>query len=132
MAWPTCCRTRRDAARLLALSALALPAGLRVGTAGASIRWCRSDPGLRVGDLEFHVNLASDQAMLGEASGPVKLIVHVPSAYEAETELLDLDDGFGFSYELTVRASDALDDQGAGIDIVVEVYAPAADRKSVV
>jgi hypothetical protein len=111
---------------LLALSALALPAALRSGTARASIRWCRADPGLRVGDQEFHVNLASDQAMLDDATGKVALVVHVPPTYAAETELLDLDDGFGFSYDLKVQESDHLDDQN-GIDIVVEVYAPATD-----
>jgi hypothetical protein len=123
--------SRRDVARLLALSAVALPAALRSGVADASVRWCKVDPGLLVGDRQAHLNVYSLRAMYAAATGPIEVIVHVPSGYNGQVQLERPDDtGFGHSYSLKeVRQSPTLESASDGIEIVVEAYAPANDGK---
>jgi hypothetical protein len=121
--------TRRDfAARLFAGAALAaLPTVEYAAPAMAGRTWCKTDPGLRVGGKETHVNLYSYQEMFDAATGPVLLIVTVPVGDEGKTELLYMDEGFRHGYDLVVKESIDLKDSSTGIDILVEAYAPATD-----
>ena len=122
--------TRRTAARLLALSALALPVALQPESGNASVRWCKVDPGLRIGDRDAHLTVSSHLAMKTAATGAIEVIVHVPQGYAGLVQLLHPEDqGFGFGYALTeVRQSPDLNAIAGGVEIVVAALAPASDN----
>jgi hypothetical protein len=80
-----------------------------------------------VGDRETHINLSSYEAMVNLATGPIQLIVEVPSGMEGKTEMLETDAGFGYGYNLQVVANPELKDSSAGLDILVQALAPASD-----
>ena len=61
------------------------------------------------------------------ATGPIQLIVEVPSGMEGKTEVLETDAGFGYGYNLQVVANPELKDSSAGLDILVQALAPASD-----
>jgi hypothetical protein len=119
-------RLHSRAPLLLSLLAVFLVATAQGALAGRT--WCYRDPALLIGGREAHINVASYEEMLGAATGPVQLVVTVPSGREGRTQLLSMDDGFGFSYSLTVKKSSTLKhSETTGIEIIVEAYAPARD-----
>lgn len=121
--------SRRDfSAKLLAGVILAaVPTIELAGPALAGRTWCKTDPGLRIGGRETHINLYSYREMFDAATGPVKLVVTVPVGDEGKTELLYMDDGFNHGYELVIKRSKDLKNSSAGIDILVQAFAPASN-----
>lgn len=118
---------RRTLVLLAGLLLLAAPA-FQAGAAAKGTGWCRVDPGLLIGGREAHINLYADDRMLDAASGPITLIVTVPAGDEGVTSLLYMDGGFGHGYELVIQTSRTLKNSSAGIDVVVEAFAPARGR----
>ena len=120
-------RSYRTSVLLLALVILAALAP-QPGAAGKGTNWCRRDPGLSIGGQEVHINFYADPAMLQWADDPIRLVVTVPVDKERVTEVLYVDDGFGYGYDLVIQTSTTLKSSNAGIDIVVAAYAPAGGR----
>jgi hypothetical protein len=120
--------SRRAAITLLGAAALgAVPGAKLPAPVAASIAWCKADPQLLVGDRETHINLSSYEVMVDLATGPIQLIVEVPTGMEGKTEVLDTDAGFGSGYTLQIVANPELKDSSAGLDILVQALAPASD-----
>ena len=119
--------TRRQVIGVLGGALVATGGMMQAPAASAARSWCRADPILSIGGHEAHINLYSWSEMFAAATGPIQVIVSVPEGDEGVVELLYADNGFGHGYELTIHVSDLATERSAGIDIVVEALAPAAD-----
>ena len=114
---------RRRFITALGAPALALPAALKMHEADAIVSWCRSDPLFQVDDNLVDVTVASDIAMLIQASGPVRLVLTVPST--SSVTLLFADRGFGYGYDISYETSPSFGKSSKGPRISAAVYAPA-------
>ena len=102
---------------LLALAGA--PAGARIGT-------CRGDPVVRIDGQIADIVLSSHDEMKDAATGPAKVVVTVPSGVPAE--LVATDRGFGgHGYDVRFAESDRLRVTERGLEVRIEVYAPATD-----
>ena len=119
-------RTRRDAVRLLGLTALALPVALLPRAAGATHSWCRTDPIVRIDGQTADVLLSSHDEMRELATGPAKIVVTAPSGVPAKLVATDLGFG-GWGYDVRFVESDRLRNGADALEVLVEVYAPARD-----
>ena len=118
--------TRRHALPLLGLSAIALPAALRPVGAGAGRGWCRQDPIVKIDEQTADILLASQRAMRTLATGPVRIVVTVPTGIP--TRLVATDPGFGRQgYDVRFAESDELPAERHLLHVQIEVYAPARD-----
>jgi hypothetical protein len=118
-------RTRRDAIRLLALGAVAVPA-LRPRAARAIIGWCRRDPIVQIDGQTAHILLSSYLEMDELATGPSEVTVTVPEGISAR--LLATDPGFAhFGYDVRFKESPHLANTDRVLEVVIEVLSPALD-----
>ena len=116
--------TRRQVLPLLGAAALAFPAALRAREAAAILTWCRTDPLFLVDDKLVDVTLASEAAMLAQATGPVRLVLTVPVGSTVTT--LFVDAGFGHGYDIAFATAEDLKRTATGPQVRAAVLAPAA------
>ena len=117
--------TRRAAARLLGLSALALPAGLTVREADAATAWCRTDPIVVINDVIVDIFVSAPLTAPLKVTGPTQVEVTVPVGVKAWTLLTDL--GFGRGEVVTYKQSDRLRVRNGVVEVKVRVYVPSRD-----
>jgi hypothetical protein len=123
---PACRRTRRDAVRLLGLSALAVPTALAPRPARAIHGWCKTDPIVQIDGQTADIYLSSHLEMKQLASGPAEVVVTVPTG--VPVRLVATDPGFGgLGYDVRFAESGGLTDNGHVLEVRVKVYAPALD-----
>lgn len=103
---------------LLALLLLATPAS-------AGRTWCRADPDFTINGRLVHVYVSSDAAMYAAATGPVQVVLTVPSS--VSVQLISADAGFGKGYTITIERSAKLKATTSTIQIQASVKAPATD-----
>lgn len=124
--------SRRHLTRLLGLSALALPAALKVRGAEA-IGWCRRDPIFSLDGKVGHIWLScpEDQRHLNDSSTDV--VVRHP--HKAKTKLIFVDPvGFGTGQGISCNFKEmSSTDPGfertdAGYEIEVRVFVPASSN----
>jgi hypothetical protein len=109
-----------------ALAAVALMLVMTAGGAGAwGISWCQSDPVLKINGQVVDVRVSSVTEMKSLATGPIQLVVTVPTG--TSTELLAADQGFGYGYRVSFVQSDRLLKKAVGAEVQLAVYAPASD-----
>lgn len=106
---------------------VALVASLVIGTPNASAgrTWCSKDPLFRVGSDVVDVTIASYTDMLTAATGPVKIVLTVPTGVTAAP--YHVDDGFGYGYTITYATSSKLTNSATSMQVSVAVYAPASN-----
>jgi hypothetical protein len=99
--------------------------------AGASVRWCSSDPIITITDGDkvkiLRVHIYSDQAILepGVVTDPTRVLVQVPPGYRGKTEVYPVDNGFGAGYAPPeVQKFDRLDETRKRIEVQVSVKVP--------
>ena len=93
--------------------------------ASAGHVWCARDPVIKVNGQVVDVLVSSYTEMNASASGPVELVITVPSG--ATVNVLATDTGFGFGYTVTLKTSSALSATATSTQLRVEVYAPSND-----
>jgi hypothetical protein len=119
---PTPRRTAILPALLLAACALLL--AMPGASAGRS--WCMNDPVVKIDGHVADVFVSSYVEMDAAATGPTQIVVTVPTG--VSTELLAVDNGFGgHGYAVSFATSSRLKATATGIQVQVEVYAPATD-----
>ncbi len=118
-----CRLTRRDAVRLLGLSALAAPAALSPRPAAAVRGWCKRDPVIRIDGKTARIWVSTKEDRLPDVTGPTEVVVTVPE--RAKTEFVWADNGFGYGYDLRFEESRRLKSGEQGTEVEVEVFVPA-------
>lgn len=104
---------------LLAIIVLIVPAS-------AGRLWCSSDPIFMIDGQQVSVWVSSYGEMTSSATGPVKVILTVPS--DVEARLLATDRGFGYGYDVEIVYSGNLVATSASLPTQVEVFAPATNN----
>ena len=94
--------------------------------AGARPTWCKRDPVVQIGGQTADVLVSSYEAMNGAATGPVAIVVTVPTGVAAVLRATDAGFG-GWGYDVRFAESDALRNTSRSLQVRVEVYAPATD-----
>ncbi len=119
-------RTRRDVLRTLGLAAVALPAALRPGGAGATRGWCQTDPIVEIAGQTVDISLFSYEEMLDLATGPAQVVVTVPIG--VSVRLVSTDAGFGgHGYDVGFNRSNKLPNTEQVLKVRIKVRAPALD-----
>jgi hypothetical protein len=118
--------TRREAARRIAVAALALPVALGRRNVGAVIGWCRNDPVIQIDGQTVDVFISSYVDMKTSATGPTQLVVTVPAGIAAALRATDRGFG-GHGYDVRFAKSDALSATRSALQVKIEVFAPASD-----
>jgi hypothetical protein len=98
----------------LALLVLALPAA-------AARTWCRTDPLFSVDGKLYRVEVASYPEISASATGPIRVVLSVPSGSDAR--VLEADNGFGDGYAVSIEYVAGLKARKIG----VAVFVPARD-----
>lgn len=120
--------TRRRVIRLAgAAMAAALPIATFANGAEAGRGWCRHDPVVKIDGQVVDIWVSSYQEMYDLATGAVIVVVKVPKG--ATAELLAVDQGFGYGYDIRFETSDNLTRNSAHTQVRVSVYAPASTKE---
>ena len=94
--------------------------------AGARISWCKKDPVVQIAGQTADILISSYDTMNNAATGPVVVVVTVPTGIA--TVLRATDAGFGgLGYAVSFAQSDTLKNSSRSLQVRVEVYAPASD-----
>ena len=105
-------------AALLITSAVAVP------SANAARGWCRMDPVIMVDGQLADVFVGSSLDMLLKATGPIQIVVTIPTGSRAKVVLMDV--GFGRGYSFVFKQSSSLKRTAGHTQIKIRVYAPAS------
>jgi hypothetical protein len=114
--------TRRVLVVMLSIMALLLGGS----TAEAGKKWCRADPVVAINGHIVDISVYSYLDMQAAATGPVQIVVTLPSGMKGW--VLAMDQGFGHGYAVRFATSAKLHATKSAIQIQVAVYAPASDR----
>ncbi len=107
---------------LVALAFIVLAPG-----ASAARAWCRTDPVVVIDGTLADVFVSRPLSAPLEVTGPTKMIITVPEGVKTQIILHDL--GFGRGYDFKFKQSSDLHITDAGIEVKIEVYVPARDKK---
>jgi hypothetical protein len=108
-------------AMLIALMALA---GLTAPNVDAARGWCKADPVIIVDGQLADVFVGSSASMLLKATGPIKMVITIPTNSTGSVVLTDL--GFLRGYDIVFKHSSKLTKTTRHTQIKVSVYAPAS------
>lgn len=109
-----------------AMTAGAVLAGAGINAASAGRSWCRVDPVVMIDGQLADVFVSSDLKMLlGQATGPIKMKVSIPTGSNGWLVLADL--GFGRGYDFSFVETSSLKRANGRTPVIIEVYAPAKD-----
>lgn len=109
------------------VAALILSVAVGGPRAEAARGWCMADPLIMVDGQLADVFVYSDPAMLLKASGPIKMVITIPTNSKGAVILTDL--GFLRGYEITFKHSSALKKTRTHTQVQVSVYAPNSGAK---
>ena len=113
---------------LLSLFALLIiVVGSGAPQAQAARGWCMADPLIMVDGQLADVFVASDPAMLLKASGPIQMVITIPTGSKGAVILTDL--GFLRGYKISFAYSDKLVRTKTHTQVKVSVYAPNTGSK---
>jgi hypothetical protein len=90
--------------------------------ADAARGWCLADPVIIVDGQLADVFVSSDPAMLLRASGPIEMVITIPTGSKGAVILTDL--GFLRGYKISFRQSSSLKKTTSHTQVKVSVYAP--------
>lgn len=121
--------TRRHALRLLAGSALTVAGATLVAprSVGATRVWCRTDPTFRVNGIVGNVYVSGELDVAYDTTGPIQLTFFAPTG--SVVELLAVDPGFGYGYDIRVAYDEGLKDDEKAIGLAIEVLVPSVSDK---
>ena len=125
MDYPAWSMSRRRALRLGVVATLSLPTALSLRDAAAGRTWCRTDPLLSIGGVRANVYVSGLLDVRYDTSGPIGLVVRVPTGVLGE--VLATDSGFGHGYEITFEERAKLRESSERIELEVAVYVPATE-----
>ncbi len=103
---------------LIALLMVAAPAS-------AGVSWCRSDPIIMVDGQVANILVSKDANHKAKITGATLLVVEVPSG--SDYRLIDMDNGFGFGYQITFVENSNLVSKNGFVEVRVKVMVPADD-----
>jgi hypothetical protein len=104
------------------LAALVLSMAVGNTHADAARGWCMVDPVIMVDGQLADVFVSSDPAMLLRASGPIEMVISIPTGSRGVVILTDL--GFLKGYKISFKQSSALVKTRTHTPVIVSVYAP--------
>jgi hypothetical protein len=113
-------RYSRFIGTLLAVLILSVTVGAT--RADAARGWCMVDPLIMVDGQMADVFVSSDPAMLLKASGPIDMVITIPTGSKGVVILTDL--GFLKGYKISFKHSSALTKTKSHTQVRVSVYAP--------
>ena len=108
---------------MTALTALVFAGGVAVSETDAARGWCQADPVIMVDGQLADVFVGSSATMLLKATGPIKMVITIPSGSTGFVVLTDL--GFLHGYDITFKHSSNLTKTKRHTQVKVSVYAPA-------
>jgi hypothetical protein len=85
--------------------------------------WCRVDPVVIIEGQIADVFVGSTLSALLTTTGPIEIVVTVPTGTRVQHVISDL--GFGRGYDFSFAESDALVATDDGVPVEVDVYVPA-------
>ena len=109
---------------LTALTALVFAGGVTLSETDAARGWCQVDPVIVVDGQLADVFVGSSASMLLKATGPIKMVITIPSGSSGYVLLTDL--GFLRGYDITFKQSKSLTRTSRHTQVKVSVYAPAS------
>lgn len=107
---------------LLLLLGLAVSA--RPSSTEAARGWCLADPVIMVDGQLADVFVSSQLAMLTSATGPIKMVITIPTGSKGSVILTDA--GFLRGYEISFKQSSALKKTKTHTPVQIAVYAPSS------
>ena len=110
----------RYASTLLVVIILSLAVG--APRADAARGWCMADPLIMVDGQLADVFVSSDLTMLLKASGPIQMVITIPTGSKGQVILTDL--GFLRGYKISFVTSSKLTRTSTQTQVQVRVYAP--------
>lgn len=111
------------------LGVLALLLALTTAQAGAIIGWCKTDPIVRIDNRVLDIGVASHERILESSTGPTLVRIFVPAGLR--TEVLEIDRGFGYGWEIDWVRSQVLEVTEQGIPVRVAVRVPSTEDLAV-
>lgn len=114
---------RRAVVPILALFFVALVVGVPDVSAGRT--WCRTDPVIKVDGQVADIWVSSYTEMNTSATGPVKIVVPIPTG--STGAVYAMDNGFGQGYQISFVKSSSMQRTATHTQVRVQVYAPAKD-----
>jgi hypothetical protein len=118
-------RLPRIICTLLAVVVLSISVG--GSRADAARGWCLADPLIMVDGHLADVFVSSDPAMLLKASGPIEMVITIPTGSKGVVILTDL--GFLKGYKISFKHSSSLKKTRSHTQVQVSVYAPNKGAK---
>jgi hypothetical protein len=112
---------RRFVFAAVALATLGLLAAGSTVEAGKG--WCRVDPVVVIDGQTADIFIGSDSSALTTTTGPIKIVVTVPSTSQATHVISDA--GFGRGYDFRIAKSSTLESTATDTPVRIEVYVPA-------
>lgn len=121
--------TRRHVLRLLGGSALTVAGATLVlpESGGAARVWCRTDPTFSVDGMIGNVYVSGELDRAYDTTGPIQLTFYAPTG--SVVELLAVDPGFGFGYDIRIAYDDGLKNDAKAIGLAIEVLVPSVSDK---
>jgi hypothetical protein len=108
---------------LTLLIAFGLMAGLTARDASAARGWCLADPVIMVDGQLADVFVTSDLTMLTAASGPIQLVIAIPTGSKGAVVLTDI--GYGHGYKISFVQQANLTRTSHHTQIHIRAYVPA-------
>jgi hypothetical protein len=106
------------------MAAFLIGSAVTTPSANAARGWCRMDPVIMVDGQLADVFVGSSLEMLLKATGPIRIVVTVPTGSNAKVVLTDV--GFGRGYSFEFKQSSTLKRTATHTQIRIRVYAPAS------
>ncbi len=85
--------------------------------------WCRVDPVISIDGQLADDSIGSDLSVLTSTTGPITIVITVPT--DTETAHIISDAGFGRGYDLQFVTSSELVETEQGVPVHIDVYVPA-------
>ena len=98
---------------------------LAVPSAGAGVRWCRTDPVVAIDGQLADIFVSAQFDDLPKVNGPTEIVISTPVGVGAKLAVAT--PGFGYGEEVSFAESESLKVTSEGIELRIKVRVPARD-----